>query len=291
MARDDVDICKACDDLKYNAPHFTAEGLTDKECESLMNNTGLNPKANHDDCEDLHNMNDCLIAGIQEDIESYDDCDWKLWANDMMTNLYNVLKGIICAICGIWDEIARLWNALNRLKCLIEAIQKPRSIVVTEEYAIPGPDVSWHRIDDKYSPPTIEGNAYCIRAFGSVHLGNSWLNGLPYNHNGQPHYISNNGRLVWRWKLNKDDWHIKNMWSAPAYTMNVGTETHAEFRVYWAGEQTLGYMSATDPNGVETVPEGWFYVDMRLHHAEHLGDGDITLACVAPIVLEFGADC
>lgn len=73
--------------------------------------------------------------------------------------------------------------------------------------------------------------------------------------------------------------------------MNVGTETHAEFRVYWAGEQTLGYMSAEDTNGVETVPDGWFYVDMRLHHAEHLGDGDVTFGCVAPIVLEFGADC
>lgn len=122
MARDDVDICKACDDLKYNAPHFTANGLTDKECESLRNNTGLDPKAQHDDCEDLNNMNDCLIAGIQEDIEAYDDCDWKLWANDMMTNLFNMIKAIVCVICGLWEEFARVWDKFAQICQALETL-------------------------------------------------------------------------------------------------------------------------------------------------------------------------
>lgn len=291
MARDDVDICKACDDLKYNAPHFTANGLTDQECQSLMNNTGLDPKANHDDCEDLHNMNDCLIAGIQEDIEAYDDCDWKAWANDMMTNLYNMLKGMICAICGIWDEIARIWNLLNRLKCLLDQTNEGVSIIIPEEYATPGPDVSWKRIDGNWDPPTITGNNHCVRYFGSIHLGQSWLNGLPYNYNGEPDYISNGGRLLWRWRIRKSDFGIRNMWGVNCQTTNVGTETMGETTVYWAGQQTKGYMSATDPNGVETVPEGWIYVDMRLHHAKHLGDGDITMSGVAPILMDVERKC
>lgn len=111
----DRDLCKACDDLKYNATHFVANGLTDKECQSLMNNTGLDPKANHDDCEDLHNMQDCLMEGIQEDLPSYDDCDWKTYLDDMLTNLNTMLQAIVCVICGLWDEIARIWNKINQI--------------------------------------------------------------------------------------------------------------------------------------------------------------------------------
>lgn len=288
----DRDLCKACEDLKYNAPHFVANGLTDKECQSLMNNTGLDPKANHDDCEDLHDMQDCLMEGLKEDIPTYDDCDWKTAFTDLLTNLNNMFQAIICVICGLWDEIARLWNAIRKLQCYINNINNPRTITVPPgEDLVKGQGVSFHtRIDGQENPPSIWGNSYCIQFGGQVHLDSYWLGGLPFNHNGEPAYISNMGRLLWRWKLNKEKYHILSMYSAPAYTVNVGTETHCSFIVYKAGERTNSY-NGLDHVGEEIVPEGYIYVDVRMHHAEHLGDGDVSIFGVAPIRLDNDFDC
>lgn len=35
--------CDACDDLRDTAPEFVNEGVNDKICASLQNDTGLNP--------------------------------------------------------------------------------------------------------------------------------------------------------------------------------------------------------------------------------------------------------
>ena len=60
-------------------------------------------------------MNDCLVESFSEEIETYDDCDWKEYAEDLNGNLHTVFKAIICAICGIWKNIHDLWADLAKV--------------------------------------------------------------------------------------------------------------------------------------------------------------------------------
>lgn len=112
--------CAACDDLRTNSPNLIVNGLGDTECSSLKNDTGLNPSSGHNDCTDLHNMNDCFIGNMEEEVDAYEVCDWKEFMKNFIQNLWTVLKGIICAICGIWTNIHNLWTKVN---CVYNAIK------------------------------------------------------------------------------------------------------------------------------------------------------------------------
>ena len=56
--------CGACDDLRDTSGDFIVNGVTESICESLHDNTGLNPTllVLHTDEEDLHSINDCLVG-------------------------------------------------------------------------------------------------------------------------------------------------------------------------------------------------------------------------------------
>lgn len=99
--------CSACERLKEDNLDVLEYGISEKECKSLQKDTGLNPdlKVLHTDCEDLNDMNDCLIGQLGDRIPAEDDCEWKPFATRLMGNLWNVLKGIICAICGLWNVV------------------------------------------------------------------------------------------------------------------------------------------------------------------------------------------
>ncbi|WP_086350261.1 hypothetical protein [Candidatus Enterococcus clewellii] len=117
-----TNYCSACEDLKGYAPDFMLKGITDKECKSLQNNTGLNPDLNvlHTNCEDLNDMLDCLIGGLQEDLPAYDICDLKKFIEEFINNQMIMNKALICSDCGQWTAIDQLTDALikiiNKLK-------------------------------------------------------------------------------------------------------------------------------------------------------------------------------
>ncbi|MBL1227963.1 hypothetical protein IW492_01805 [Enterococcus sp. BWB1-3] len=102
-----ADYCLACENLKEYAPNFVVNGITEKECSSLHNNMGLNPELAvlHENCEDLNDMLDCLIGALQEKLPSYDVCDWKEYTDELMSNIYNLQKAIICSECGLWEAL------------------------------------------------------------------------------------------------------------------------------------------------------------------------------------------
>ena len=104
MAKPD---CNACEELRNHAPDFIQNGVTDTICTSLKNNTGLNPTATtvHDDCEDLDLANDCLVGRMDKEVDAYDVCDWKDFMHSFIPNLWNLLKSIICTICGLWLQL------------------------------------------------------------------------------------------------------------------------------------------------------------------------------------------
>ena len=123
--------CTACEELKRNAPNFILNGITERECESLQNDTGLNNQLSvlRNNCEDLNDMLDCLVGALHETLPAYDVCNIKDYIDQLMTNLYSLQKAMICSKCGQWkmlwehdeqirlirEEIRRLWAEIARI--------------------------------------------------------------------------------------------------------------------------------------------------------------------------------
>ncbi len=107
--------CTACNDLVEYAPVFAVKGVTEEACDSLASNTGLNPDLDpqHDDCDDLHDINDCLVGNMDDEVEAYDVCDWKDFMHEFIPNTYETLKAIICNDCGQWERIKAICALLN----------------------------------------------------------------------------------------------------------------------------------------------------------------------------------
>lgn len=105
--------CKACEDLTNEVPTLFTNGLTDAMCTSLKNDTGLKSSSGHNDCEDLTDMNDCLIGNLDAELEKYEVCDWKTFMHQFIPNLYTTLAAYKCAICGLWSNVHSLWSTLN----------------------------------------------------------------------------------------------------------------------------------------------------------------------------------
>lgn len=105
--------CRACIELKENAPDFVVNGVTDDICTSLKNNTGLNPSDGNDNCTDLDDAVECLVGGMVDEVEKYDACTWKDFARAAMANLTEVLKAIVCSICGTWSQIININQKLT----------------------------------------------------------------------------------------------------------------------------------------------------------------------------------
>ena len=116
--------CTACEELKQNAPNFILNGITERECESLQNDTGLNDQLPvlRNNCEDLNDMLDCLVGALHEKLPTHDVCNIKDFIDELMTNLYNLQKAMICSECGQWtmlwehdEQIRLLWAETRRL--------------------------------------------------------------------------------------------------------------------------------------------------------------------------------
>lgn len=109
--------CEACENLREYAANFLMNGVTSTECSSLKKNTGLNPnlKVLHENCEDLNDINDCLIGALGESLSAYDICDLKDYVEKLMANMYTYNQALLCSECG-------QWNMLNDLRDLINAI-------------------------------------------------------------------------------------------------------------------------------------------------------------------------
>lgn len=105
--------CTACQELREVAPEFVANGVTDTVCESLAADTGFDSTNGNDDETDLHLANDCLIGRMADEINAYDTCDWKEFMKKYIGNDYEVNKGIICALGGLWNILHTLIEALG----------------------------------------------------------------------------------------------------------------------------------------------------------------------------------
>lgn len=144
--------CSACEDLRQTDPNLIVNGFTDTECTSLKNDTGLVASSGHNDCTDLNNLNDCLVGNMETELDAYDVCDWKEFMKKFIPNVWTTLKGIICAICGIWTNVHNLWKLANRIDCLIDYMMNGASFHFSEtstdtaSYIVAGKGVSFANV-------------------------------------------------------------------------------------------------------------------------------------------------
>lgn len=113
--------CSSCAELRETAPSLIVNGFDDTMCTSLENNTGLNPSSGNDNCTDLNNMNDCLVGNMDSEIDAYEVCDWKEFMHKFIPNVWTVLKGIICAVCGLWTRVQSFDSKQSAMCDLIAA--------------------------------------------------------------------------------------------------------------------------------------------------------------------------
>lgn len=117
------DVCSACETLKTTSSNFVQNGLTDKMCANVKANQGLENKG-HKNCEDMHTLNDCLIGGLLEKIDTYDRCDLDEALKDLEKNLMNLMDVMICSDCGQWEQIEAIWAEIQKIWEAIRALQK-----------------------------------------------------------------------------------------------------------------------------------------------------------------------
>lgn len=138
--------CTACQELKVTSPNFVENGITDTECTSLAADTGLNPNLTHNDATDLHNMNDCLVGRMTNDLEWYEICDWQDFMNRLIPNVYETIKGIICALGGVWTHIH---NLITRVSNLETRMTNAENRITTLEGTVAGHTTQISNINDR----------------------------------------------------------------------------------------------------------------------------------------------
>lgn len=294
--------CSACDDLRNDAPNFVVNGLTDTEIASLKNNTGLNPSNNNKDCEDLNNMNDCLIGNMEEEVELYDVCDWKTYMTQFVPNIWTMFAGIIAAICGIWTNISNLWKMANRIDCLVDYMMKGADFEFGEytqtgnSYIVAGKGVSFANVGQSGTSNditiTYAGGAMSVLN-GSckfyeddfvdrVEVANYDESGIDpttsANRKGNPRwsqtgYLGSGGELVYELRIKLADYPMINrFWNG---LLGEGAGGDYEGRVVFRGPGTFapgqrGNCDALtgDPTDASSdrghiVPPGWVYLQVR----------------------------
>lgn len=116
------DVCSACDSLKATSSNFIQKGVTDAICANLKANQGFENNG-HNNCTDMHDMNDCLLGGLLEKIDTYDVCDVKEAIKDLEKNLISIMDVMICSDCGQWEEIEKLWAEIQKIWNAIRDLQ------------------------------------------------------------------------------------------------------------------------------------------------------------------------
>lgn len=120
----DKDVCNSCEQLeKYNYD-FVQKGITDDMRASLKKDKGLKESNGFNNCQDLNNMNDCLIGGMVERIPSYNSCDLDSALMESLNNIMQMLDVIISGDCGQWENIWEIWDEIKKIKQLLDDIER-----------------------------------------------------------------------------------------------------------------------------------------------------------------------
>lgn len=120
----DKDVCNSCEQLeKYNFD-FVQKGITDDMRASLKKDKGLKESNGFNNCQDLNDMNDCLIGGMVERIPSYNSCDLDSALMESLNNIMQMLDAIISGDSGQWENVWEIWDEINKIKQRLDDIER-----------------------------------------------------------------------------------------------------------------------------------------------------------------------
>lgn len=292
--------CDSCESIRQTDPSLIVNGLGDTECSSLANDSGLNPSSGHNDAEDLHNLNDCLVGNQATEVEAFDVCDWKTFMKQFIPNVWTTLKGIICAIGG-------LWTLANRVDCILDYISQGASFEFGEfsdtgaSYIVAGRGVSFANV----SASGTAGDLYLTYVAGGI----SYLAGslMLYtedftdakavsnydNHGvnpttsasrkgnakwGQIGYLGAGGELLYEIRIKRSQFPQIGRFFSGHIAQSAGYALTGEIRAFGAGQYAFGQTGACDtytgePLSADSdtghqVPDGWVYIQVRLKSSE-----------------------
>lgn len=105
--------CASCNELREVSPDFALNGVTDAIAENLEKDEGLTADDSRNNCDDLHDINDCLVGNMEDELDAYDVCEWKDFMKAFIPNLYDTLKAMIYSECGVLCDLKALFNGLS----------------------------------------------------------------------------------------------------------------------------------------------------------------------------------
>lgn len=105
-----MDVVSPLNTIRNGDSNFCFTSITDKICENLQNDEGINPSATHSntDCDDLTALNDLATGSLHNALMMLDLCDvdaYKCWLDSLLNWQWNVDKALIYAICGLWKIV------------------------------------------------------------------------------------------------------------------------------------------------------------------------------------------
>lgn len=294
--------CEACEDLRQTDPNLIVNGFGDDECASLQNDTGLVPSSGNDDCEDLNNLNDCLVGNMETEVEAYDVCDWKTFMKQFIPNVWTVLKGIICAICGLWTNVHNLWKLANRIDCLVNYLYNGVTFSVHEEpsegsYVVAGKGISFYEVDESWTASDI-GIAY-YGGFGRwvgsliahttdftdaksvVNFDNGSTERTSKSRQGNPLFGSagklSGTELLYEIRLKRSEFPQLRQIGGGRGQESTGGAFHCTAYAFGEGTYAFGNHGECNEDGSprrsgndrgHLVPEGWIYFQVRLSYLD-----------------------
>lgn len=266
--------CSACEDLRQDAPSLIVNGIDDTMVTSLMNNTGLNPSSGNKDCEDLNNMNDCLVGNMESEVELYEVCDWKTFMKSFIPNVWTTLKGIISAVCGLWTKV-------ERHECILD------NITATQSFAVGEDNIKWFNgvtINDDDNPelarPRLSGNAYCGYMTGSIVFPSNFATNFPSAS------ISTHGILLYEYRIKLSDFNLRRIYPGNLQEAVNGSGIHAHVHVFYSNSSTNPYGTGDTGYASYTVPDGWAYLQIRVSSYDAMpASGKATLCGVLPVLM------
>lgn len=292
--------CEACEEIRQTDPNLIVNGFTDTECASLQNNTGLSPSGGNDDCTDLNNLNDCLVGNMETEVEAYDVCDWKTFMKKFIPNVWTTLKGIICAICG-------LWTLAKRIDCILDYITEGASFSFGEytssgsSFIVAGKGVSFANVGASGTSNELQityvggGMSFitgsclfydadftdreAVANFDEegvqAHTSANRKGNTKWSDGG---YMGAGGELIYELRIKKSEYpQISRFWPSHAFPGAGGNYScrisFIDAGHYAAGQHGWCDVNTGDPVGSHSdsghlVPDGWMYLQLRMIEAE-----------------------
>lgn len=291
--------CEACSELRENAPDFVQNGVTTEICNSLANDTGLNPNLTslHTDAEDLHNVNDCLIGSMDSAIEAYDVCDWKEYMHKFVPNLYEFNKAMICSLGGVWSY-------LHEMACQMGYLFNGVSFSIGEDptansYVVAGKGISFYQVDSQEYVSSNISLVYIagglVRGGGSmifhqtdftdakacVNFDNGSVERTSRARLGNPLFSQtgrwvSGGELLYEIRFKNSAYpQVKRFFNGfgvqgngGGYSISAGVTTEGNYAYGQHGTcDAQGNPTSEGFSAGHLVPEGWTYIQVRMQYA------------------------